>query len=411
MEFAPNNNQASKVLFTGRTQNLREIFQCVSSGICVGLYGERKCGKTLTLEILDEIINGDIEGYQDALVDETLRQALESFRVQLSDFSSIYVTLHGLRTEVELVNQIATESHNLNISSVPESTMRLGGLLDGLQQTMAENGSKLVILLDEMEILQEFEDGDPIAELFCDRKRFKDILFVHAGSYHWRDYVSSPGSLFTHLESQYLGSIDENDLKTFLLNAVPDDDRKNFVFEMSGGKPLYAQYIGRAVYDEEAKLSESDLLGHQSLCSQIEYNIFEETRLDDSAKKILATLAYHRNASQGWLSKSLKLGKGETRNTLRKLVNFGTVLEESGKYRIVGQFIERYGREVCDDPTRKDFELPAKTWPARVIPVLRWVGALMMIGLAVGIYNYTHPGSELANYNFSKGTLTIDAPG
>lgn len=76
LKFAPNNNEASKLLFTGRTKDLEKIFNFILSGNCVALYGERKSGKTLTLKIIQAIINGDIKSYENSLVDHTLYNAL-----------------------------------------------------------------------------------------------------------------------------------------------------------------------------------------------------------------------------------------------------------------------------------------------------------------------------------------------
>lgn len=411
MKFAPNNNEASKVLFTGRTKNIEEIFKFILSGNCVALYGERKSGKTLTLEIIQEIINGNIEDYENNLIDQTLYNAIPRWKKQFIVYKAIYVSFHGIRTEEELVNKFIDEVRRVEpfLSSNLHRQDRLNIILGKLQISLLENNQRLIVLLDEMEILGDFEQGDAIAELFCDRKNYSKIFFVHTGSYLWRERVSSKGSLFTHLESCYLKSIDENDMENYLLKPLSNDE-KLIVTEMSGGKPLYAQYMAKIISESGALPSENELLRNTNIGTHIERNIYKEKRLDNDTKNILAALAYHSDRTEDWIAKKLKINAIITRSKITNLVKFGTVSESKGKYRIVGKLIERYGKEITDDPCRADYLEPPKSPIKRATPVIRWVLALTMLILAITLYSYTNPPVDSKTFDLNGGVVILNVP-
>ncbi len=448
IEFAPNNNKVGKLLFTGRTKDLDEIFNYLLAGRCVALYGERRGGKTLTLETIQAIISGDINKYEKDLADQTLRAAVPGWQAKLVKYSAIFISLLGTRTEGELLLRLLETCRQVGLVP-PASSLAASGkgaikraaastqpktveeLLKLVQVKLKQVDRSLVILMDEMEVLGTYlnNSGGALAELFGDRINYPDIYYVHAGSYKWRERVDSPGSNFTHLEAKYLSQISRNDLITFLLKPLNDDTVKNSIAKLTGGKPLYAQYLGQAAVDNRL-LTEEELLENSvyaSLREQISDNIFKERGLDEGSKKILAALAHHPHVRRKWLSRRLKLNEPEVANRLHKLVEFGTIyrsqshleniitefkqLLRSGRgadtaifgnrYAIVGKFIERYGREQFDDPARSSpFYLSA----------LRWAGALGMLALAIVLYFYTHPGSERKRFPLRDGVVELEVP-
>jgi len=424
--FAPNNNKSSKLLFTGRGNDLEEIINLILAGNCIALYGERRSGKTLTLEMLSMIIDGQINSVIDSLVDQDLRAQIPIWQAKLSRFKSIYTSLQAIRTEAELVESIVDCVKSFGILSKPrvsttdapatgrQQSLRLRELLDAIQTDCISKSYRLVVLVDEMEILEEFEQrGSTVAELFCDRKRYSEILFVHTGSHIWNQRVSSPGSLFTHLEPHYLKSIQVDALRRYLLSPLAPTMR-DFVVQLSGAKPLYVQYIGKYIIDNcrtnpGNKLRE-DLLGNISLCAQIEQNIFHESRLEDNAKRILALLAHHPNVGRSWIAEKLKLSEIETGNILTSLSRFGTLSEEKAKYEIVGTIIEEHGRKISDDPAGDNYKQPPAPPIKKLRPVLLWVSMIGLLAISWLFYNYYNPPTRLEQAVYSNLTITLDVP-
>jgi hypothetical protein len=418
-KFSPNNPKASKYLFTGRTKDLKKIINFIQSENCVGVFGERKSGKTLTLEILDAIISGEIEKFEDKLIDEKLAETIPEWKHQFADYKSIFISLFGTRNEEELVNEFVNNIKDRFPTFLEQAdnqrngyTIRLNDLLNKIHKIFSKNNQKLVILLDEMEILEDYQndDGIAIAEMFCNRNKYPSFIFVHAGSYQWKERALSPGSLFTHLEPLYLQSIDTNDMINFLLKPLRTKDKKQFVAEMSGSKPLYVQYIGKAIYEADRKISIDELSKNESLCGQIKQNIFEERRLDSGSKQILAALAHHPNVTGSWIAKKLSLNEKEAKRKLKTLERFGTASKSLNKYQIVGKFIEIYGKESSDDPCHKDFGLPPKTIKERLIPIIRWAVMFVFLILALILYRYTHPSYVLKIFNFPELKVEIECP-
>ena len=435
--FSPNIHEVSKNYFTGRTDDLMKIFELIGQGRCIGLYGERRSGKTLVLNITQEIINGNIEARKDKLIDKRLCNSLAALRQKLSNvaYKAIYVTLHGSRTEEELINKFIDGIYEAKITSwlncsnqelenfrQQSGNGKLSEFLAYLQNKLSiNNSSKLVVLMDEMELLGEHENSDSIAEIFCDENTYNQLIFVHTGSYLWRERVSrnrgllfptSKGSLFTHLAPHFLSSIDETDLKNYLLEPLQREYMKSLVSQMSGNKPLYAQFIGQALYElGNASISkdelEGELLEDDDITGQIEQNIYMEARLSDISKDILALLSYHPNVDRAWIKQRLDLGNRETIKSLRLLKQFGTVQELQVKttqiYCINGEFIERYGQEICDDPAK-----PPKSLQEKLYQSLPWV---MMVGFLLAafvLYQFSYPSFERESINFDKSKVIIE---
>lgn len=135
MEYAPNNNEKSKLLYTGRTNDISQLFNFVKNDTCVALFGERKSGKTLTLKMIKEIINGYIIQYQNRLIDKKFSSAIASWRESFKLAKSIYISLLSLRSEKELLKMFKRELQELGIIKNEylielSQANQLNGLLD-----------------------------------------------------------------------------------------------------------------------------------------------------------------------------------------------------------------------------------------------------------------------------------------
>ncbi|MEL6437854.1 MAG: hypothetical protein AAFQ80_01165 [Cyanobacteria bacterium J06621_8] len=446
LAFTPNIHQKSKILFTGRSDDFNKLFSLIIEGSCIALYGERRSGKTLSLEMLKGIVNDEINNtgiikslnYQ--MIDKTFIDHIINWKNQLSNYDAIYISLMGIRSEQDFLYSLLNSINKQKISCFSnlvqkltdnESVIILSNLLDNLQSKLFQNQKKLIFLIDEMEILAEFEDGSVLAELFCDRNRYNNIIFVHAGSYQWNQSVSSPGSLFTHLEPYYLRGINEDDAVSFLLNPIKNQDLRKIIFQMSGGKPLYIQLIGKYLLDNSISLEnltnrlstkktnringskknlEEMLLKNDSLYIQIEQNIYNERRLDEDSKKIIATLSYNPNVSIQWLAENLKLNTEEIRNKVGNLVRFGTIYEINDKYKIIGEFIERFGKEIRNDPVNRYSSLPPTSTKDKILWFFRWLMMLGMFYAAFRLFRYSNPKNISRNLVFDPLYITLSHP-
>jgi hypothetical protein len=199
-------------------------------------------------------------------------------------------------------------------------------------------------------------------------------------------------------------------MKNFLLKSL-SNDAKSMVTEMSGCKPLYAQYLGKIAQESGGIVPpENELLQNVNICTHIAESIYQEKRQDDYSKKILELLAYHPESTMDWIATKLKFNAVTTKNKLMNLVRFDTVRESDGKYRIVGKLIERYGKEICDDPCKKGYQEPLKPLKERVIPIIRWTLMIVVLISAIWLYFYTHPSVDMKSVDFSNGTITLDVP-
>ena len=420
----------------------------ILSGNCIALYGERRIGKSLCLEMIKNIINdcinnqGKLDETDFKLIDQNFIGHLPTWKAKLVNYKALYISLMGNRTERSLSRKILDDIQeqlnfvlpdsflsemNLRLplstsdQTEPEANLlhlsgfgsHLDFILDKFQSIFKDNNEKLVILLDEMEILEIFENGDTIAELLCDRSRYSNIIFIHAGSHDWHKNVSTPGSLFTHLEPYYLREIDKDDTIRFLLSPLPDIRAREFIYSISGGKPLLIQYIGRdwlskfegKLNDFETQFIIDSLLENESLKARISQSIYEERRIDEQSKRVLAALAYHRGAKSSWLASKLKINLKALDLILSKLICFGTIINFRHGYSIKGELIEFYGREVCGDPTEENYLAPPENLWIKVFPRLRWAGAVMAF-ISIGLSHiYCNP--EQINYSIDLPNLKI----
>lgn len=414
ISFAPNNNHASRILYTGRSDDIDGILKLILAGNCVAIYGERRSGKTLTLEMLKLIINGDINKIQSQLVDQRFKNRLSVWTNMLGNHKSLYISLTGLRTNEEFHNRVLSETYECGLLTKKDmnskGSRRTQEILDKLQQIAQQNAKSIVILIDEMETLSVFENGNALAELFCDRVRYSRLIFVHTGSHQWLERVYSPGSLFTHLIPLYLGSVEKNDLENFLLKPLNASQSIEFVVNMSGCKPLYAQHIAQRIQEDNLPLSVSVFLEDTALTTYIQRCIYDENNLDVLSKNILSAIAHHPKADANWIAIHLKENKIKIKERLKVFEKFGTIMKDlDDRYQIVGDIIEEYGKQL-DDPVDSNFGKPAREWFHSLIVPARWILMVCFLISAIGLYFYANPKNSIEKYDSGKWVLQVEYP-
>lgn len=414
--FAPNsdNKRIRRILFSGRTEDLNYIFDLISSGNCIALYGERRCGKTLTLEIIQDIVNNSFPIGEEEFKDRRFVSSLPHWRGQISGTNSysIYITLGTVSTEEDVcrkfldaargANWIEQQSQNLHQSK------SLRELLHWFQSILNEHNHQLIVLLDEIEGINDIA-GNPghLAKLiFRDRVDYSRITFICAGSYYWHDQIKNHiGN--THFTPYYLKSANKSDLQNSLLLPLKEDWR-SFVIEQTGGKPLYVQSIGRILENKKRLISQDELLDEGSLAEFIRASIYREPFLGETSSNILSLLVRHPGVKEKWIVKQLQpKTQQDIKDSLLRLVNFGTIEKfPKGEYRIVGSFIERCGTAICDDLAKTSSNVGSKL-PKKLI----WVAFAIVFGLAAFfLYDYLYPPTNSKAFRLSEGILTMEVP-
>src|SRR6266702_2577565 len=71
-----------KQLLSGRTDDLAQILGHIALGHSIALFGERRIGKTSLLFLLRDIINGQIEHYRSHMIDDSLKNAVETLKAK-----------------------------------------------------------------------------------------------------------------------------------------------------------------------------------------------------------------------------------------------------------------------------------------------------------------------------------------
>lgn len=414
--FSPNNNEASKILFTGRTEDVSMIFEhLLKGGKCLAIYGERRIGKTLTLEIIELIINGGIDLLTEKLIDIRFKTEIQVWKSQYNNFDKykvFYLSLQGISSSAELAQMFLKKSKNIGLLNnlsvdIPTST-QLISILDELQLQLCQNKIKLVVLIDEMENLEEFKDekgnsiSGTIAALFCNRIDYSSIIFVHTGSYLWQERVSIPGSNFTHLAIHYLTSVNLKDLRDFLLQDILPEAKKDSIIRISGGKPLCVQWLGE-IHKKGNSIDIKDLLKDHNLETYIEKSVYEEKNLDFQSKNILIAIAHHPNISSKWLSKKLQIDHTIVGKKLYRLASFGTIKQEGNKYKIIGELIEKYGKDNCLDITQKDVR-------KKLLSMGRYGLGGMIIALTGGYLHYTNPSTKVESFSWNNKVISLTVP-
>ncbi|MBE9031755.1 ATP-binding protein [filamentous cyanobacterium LEGE 11480] len=402
--FYPNNDAKARATYTGRADDLQIIFDKLKRPQCLAIYGERRSGKTTTLRLINEIINGNYENTLDEFIDKYLKSKMQNeWSNYFEGFNSIYITLQGQESEASLTKKIYkryTEAISANPSY--KKIEKLEDLFTRIQNNCRQSNTFLVILFDEMEVLETFENqGRVVAELCCNRADFPNLLFVYTGSYNWKTRVSSPGSVFTNLSEYYLRSICEKDMRCFLLQPFQEEKIKDFIVYMSGGKPLYAQYIGEILMNRcssDGHIKQKELRSKtlfkdidSDLLLRIDECIFNERNLDEISKRILALLAHQPNQKESSIAKKLKLEKERTRKLLETLSKFGTLIrdQKTEKYSIAGKVIQEYGKTYYSNPMKKKHTRQILHW------LMRFTFCSLLIAMSVKAWSYTHPDKEV----------------
>ncbi len=434
MRFTPKDIDGSQKTFTGRTSKISEILGVISQGKNVALFGERQIGKTLLLKMIRDIINGGVDTSE--LIDEKLQAAIPNWEPQYQEYRSLYFSVQGCANEeimldnflYELRVQIGMNFDDDSIVDQDGNSLRpepksMTELFRTLSATLPHT-QKMLILMDEMETLEKFPNGDTLADVFrtvnLDRLNLK---FVYTGSYNWRERIyiqqqqtTGAPSPWNHLTHVYLNRIDVQDAKKYLLYPLAeqfnyqevDNELSNKIIEWSGCKPLLVQFIG----DELSKEStlgdlhdiEEKLLNADEIETYIRESVLEEKELKDHDSTVLKFLCHKPRSSVGKISHFLGISYEKIKRRIAYFDqnHFGTLYQQDNTYRINGSLIERYGQERYG---LEEIVPPPKPLWKKVAP---WILMVVFFVSASVLYLYAHPSKESREFPFPDSMVIID---
>ncbi len=105
-KYAPDNNKKSFFLYCGRSSDIEYIVTSIMNGKSVGLFAEQKGGKTLTLKILESIINGHVNSVNSKFIDDDLSNNFSKWNDLLINYKAMHVSISGTRNEEQIINEI-----------------------------------------------------------------------------------------------------------------------------------------------------------------------------------------------------------------------------------------------------------------------------------------------------------------
>lgn len=430
--YTPRDLHGSKNLFTGRTKVISKVFENIFSGRSIAIFGERQIGKTLLLWMIRDSINGDLD--LSKLIDGTLGCTIEKWEPIFKRTKAVLWNLENCGyNEDSMIKAFLNEFKKQDFSLLPEEIFNNPGLrpnsMNEFLQILSSHipdDEKLMILMDEMECLENFPVTLGLPGVFrYASNEYEKIVFIHAGSYYWEERIKQGGkqSPWNHLKKIYLGRIDENDARDFLIRPLAlkfnyegsyyNNPLTNKIVEWSGCKPLLIQDICHLLFErKELKnydVIERELLKEECICDYIKYSMFEENEIDGEKQRILRLLSHAQGMKIKTISNKLNLNIIHVKNKVEELEKFDSIYDKNKKLRIVGTLFERFGKDKYD----KDDFLLASTNPDgtnRKPGFLSRVFAAIFLIMAIALFWYTHPGIKSNVYNIDGFRIIIEMP-
>lgn len=432
-KYTPLNLHGSKKLFTGRTKIISKILKNLFDGRSIAIFGERQIGKTLLLWMIKDIINDKINTQE--LIDGTLKDAIPEWKSELKNTRAILINMEKCGSdESVLFDNFFRELKKNGISFQTEKGMEYQGglhnslneLLEKLSKTLPLN-IKLIILMDEMECLEKYPNSSDLAGVLRDASnRYENLKFIHTGSYHWEARIRQlgKGSPWNHLRNFYLGGIDENDARNYLIKPLAqkfqyentNNELANKIVECSGCKPLLIQEICDELYKfkelpDELEI-ENILLGCDNIKRYIRENIFEEEQLDGYSQKILKFLSHKPASRATTISKRLNMKLKLVKRKLEEFDkhHFDAIRDEKQKIRINGKLIERFGKEKYGE---EDFLAEEVNGNKKIIlkkEIPRWMPVFILLLLATILFFYSHSKKKPKEFSFSNFKIILEVP-
>ncbi|MDK2409556.1 hypothetical protein QHH11_16280 [Aphanizomenon sp. PH219] len=416
-----------KRLITGRADDITKLIDDITQGNSVVLFGERRIGKTSLLYLIRDIINNNIDNYQNTLIDSSLRNFIDGLKIRISAYKVIYIDIATLQNEGDTIEKLIYENikdENLfqNFSINITSSFSLIEIFKYTKPELQQNNNRLLILVDESERLcnlSKQKQDDILSSIKSITQTSPEIQFILAGAEPWysnfkRDDNPLRNVKFYYLKSAAPSAIREDLIrKPFLHYLNPDPNQNppqkvidiveiigNYTAEWTGYKPSYVQSVCYEmkqflqINNNELK-QEWDTYVLKKVESQEEDKtlkpFYQAQYIDNISKDILALLAHKHELNRDQIINQLSHSKEEIWDKLEDLQSLDKIRKnQSEKYHIVGTLVEKWGKENIPLPSIKN------EW----IQYLTWTGAIIFVSLAIGVYFYTHPSLKSKSCQF-----------
>ena len=259
-----------KRLITGRADDITKLIDDITQGNSVVLFGERRIGKTSLLYLIRDIINNNIDNYQNTLIDSSLRNFIDGLKIRISAYKVIYIDIATLQNEGDTIEKLIYENikdENLfqNFSINITSSFSLIEIFKYTKPELQQNNNRLLILVDESERLcnlSKQKQDDILSSIKSITQTSPEIQFILAGAEPWysnfkRDDNPLRNVKFYYLKSAAPSAIREDLIrKPFLHYLNPDPNQNppqkvidiveiigNYTAEWTGYKPSYVQSV------------------------------------------------------------------------------------------------------------------------------------------------------------------------
>jgi GAF domain-containing protein len=265
-------------LFFGRQQLLHRVLNVLHNNSML-IHGERRIGKTSFLYQLRRLVAAnqddtyifvpvfiDLQGVDESIFFRTLVEAIvEACRVRVAAMPALRL------------------ASNYEAYGFPDARRDLGALVAALQSARNDDKIvKLVLLLDEIDILQAYDERvqRQMRSLFMQHysPQLSAVVAGISAQQRWRSYTSPFYNLFHTIE---LPPLDDDDLRALIRQPVAgqynyDDDAVEQIVSLSQGRPMRAQQLcmeainliceaGRSVVSVEDVAAAAARLGQASI--------------------------------------------------------------------------------------------------------------------------------------------------
>ncbi|KYC34662.1 hypothetical protein WA1_50565 [Scytonema hofmannii PCC 7110] len=417
-----------KRLICGRTDDIARLIDYISQGRSIALFGERRIGKSSLLYLVRDIINNQIDNYREDFIDLSLKNAVQSLSSRVSNYKAIYLDLQALnKSDSEAFMQLVNnkfKDNGLFHDSLGSSTTSINFTIPELFSTVNNqliNGERLVILVDEVEVLLELAESKQIFRNIrsviqsCAR-----ICFVIAGADYWHKEIKDKTSpIVNNVQTFYLKAAARFPIENYLIKQPLDNyiygidinTITRTILEWTECKPWYVQAVCQAVVEINAECGQLQKGWQAVVMKRVEDSVestldrfYFHDNPDNISQKILVLLANKPGLTIKEISRLLSCSEKIIWDRIDDLESLDKVRKEGSKYRIVGSLIEQWGQKTKDTIFVKNNRFQLLTI------FLKTTLAIVFLLLAGVTYYYANPPLHTSSCKFPNGELLIQMP-